>query len=77
VAHVVLQEWKLQRFGHDGSKRCIDLAFLRALKLDSTEVTEIIISLASGRLIARRPLEKSGIIFAVRVISIDSGLWQN
>lgn len=52
-------------FGHDGSKRCIDLAFLTGLKLAPTEVMPVIFSLVSGRFIARNSLEDSRIIFAV------------
>lgn len=45
MANAILQEWKMERFGHDGSKRCLDLTFLRGLKLAPTEVTAVITSL--------------------------------
>lgn len=58
LGHGILQEWKLKRFGHDDSNRCIDLALV------PTEVISVIINLISGRLLARSPLEYSRIIYA-------------
>lgn len=41
--------------GRDGSERCVDLAFLRRLKLAPTEVMAIISLLASGSLSKKPP----------------------